>query len=342
MPFQLEVSDLVTIAIADSTQIHTQLLTEALSRHSDLQVVVSASNSSDLFAAVARVPVDVAIISHTFEDQFARGTAVLRELRSLRPHIKGVILLDSARSEDVLDCFRSGAKGIFSKHERLENLRKCIRSVHVGQIWARSADLDLALEALAKSPVVRTANHKGLELLSTRERQVVEYLSSGRSNREIADALGLSRHTIKNYLFRIFDKLGVSSRTELLYLTMSGSVPPRAGVSPDCDDKAPSLHQAAEAGVASAQLQLADLCSRDNGDQDERVAAYMWYLLADRTTVSMREKIEGGKKRLSRILSPQQRAEAEDRAAKLSKTTRKDSAFAALDFSSEPRATGTE
>ena len=215
--------EVVAIAVADSTRIHTQLLTEAMRSDHGLQVVASASSSVDLLASVARVPIDVAVISHSLDDESGRGTEVLREMRALRPHIKGIILLDSSRPEDVLDCFRAGAKGVFSKHERLESLCKCIRSVHEGQIWARSVELDLALEALANSPVVRATNHKGVELLSARERQVVEYLASGRTNREIAESLGLSRHTIKNYLFRIFDKLGVSSRTELLYFTMSGS-----------------------------------------------------------------------------------------------------------------------
>src|SRR5271157_1845966 len=112
--------EVVTIAVADGTRIHTQLLTEAIRNDHGLQVVASASSSMDLLAAVARVPIDVAVISHSLDDQSGRGTEVLREMRALRPHIKGVILLDSSRPEDVLDCFRAGAKGIFCKHEQLE------------------------------------------------------------------------------------------------------------------------------------------------------------------------------------------------------------------------------
>ena len=161
-------SELVTISVADSTRIHTQLLTEALRNYHDLHVVASASNSGYLLAEITQVPIDVAVISHGLDDQPSRGAEVLRLVRGLRPHIKGVILLDTSRPEDVLDCFRSGAKGIFSKHERLESLSKCIHRVHEGQIWARSVELDLALEALATSPVVRATNHYGVELLSAR------------------------------------------------------------------------------------------------------------------------------------------------------------------------------
>jgi len=305
-------SDVVTIAIADTTRIHTQLLAEAMHSDHGLQVVASASSSADLLAAVARVPIDIAVISHSLDDESGRGTHVLREMRALRPHIKGIILLDSSRPQDVLDCFRAGAKGIFSKHERLEDLCKCIRSVHDGQIWARSVELDLALEALANSPVVRATNHKGLDLLSARERQVIQYLASGMTNREIASSLALSPHTIKNYLFRIFDKLGVSTRTELLYLTMSNSQPQ---AEQNAHGQFPTLVEAAEAGLAPAQLALAELCRKNDRTESDPVSAYMWYLLAEKTAAAMQEQIEEGKNNLTRTMSPSELAEAEHRAS---------------------------
>lgn len=331
MPSHEEQSlDVVTIAVADSTRIHTQLLAEAMRNDHGLQVVASASSSVDLLAAVARVPIDVAVISHSLDDESGRGTEVLREMRALRPHIKGVILLDSSRPEDVLDCFRAGAKGIFSKHERLESLCKCIRSVHEGQIWARSVELDFALDALANSPVVRATNHKGVELLSARERQVIEYLSSGRTNREIAESLGLSRHTIKNYLFRIFDKLGVSSRTELLYLTMSTSQPEPVPEAEKIENKFATLLEAAEAGLPAAQLELAELCGRNDHGQSDPVSAYMWYLVAEKTAASLRRQIEEGKKNLTQTMSPQELAEAEHRAADRVKNLKKQSTSASV------------
>ena len=330
MPSREQGSEVVTVAVADSTRIHTQLLSEAMHHDHDLQVVASASSSVELLAAVARVPIDVAVISHTLDDEAGRGTEVLREMRALKPRIKGVILLDSSRPEDVLDCFRAGAKGVFSKHERLESLCRCIRSVHEGQIWARSVELDLALEALANSPIVRATNRKGVELLSARERQVIEYLASGRTNREIAESLRLSRHTIKNYLFRIFDKLGVSSRTELLYFTMSRSHPEPVGKAENAESKFSCLLHDAEAGLPSAQLQLAELCGHNDHGQADPVSAYMWYLIAETTAASMGKEIEEGKKGLAQSMSPQERAEAESRAADRLKNPRERSTFAGV------------
>ena len=77
------------------------------------------------------------------------------------------------------------------------------------------------MEALATSPVVRAVDANGLSLLSKREMDVVRSLAEGLTNREIAERLGLSQHTIKNYLFRVYDKLGVSSRLELLFMTLT-------------------------------------------------------------------------------------------------------------------------
>jgi DNA-binding NarL/FixJ family response regulator len=290
------------------------LLADAMRADKSLQVVASAPSSQELLDAVSRVPIDVAVISFALDNQPGRGLEVLRQMRALRPEIKGVILLDSSSSQEVLDCFRAGAKGIFSKHEPVESLSKCIHCVYEGQIWARSVELELALEALASSPVVRATNHHGIELLSVRERQVIQYLSSGMTNKEIAAALGLSRHTVKNYLFRIFDKVGVSSRTELLYLTMNNAQS-RAEDSTDTEaDKFPALLKAAEAGLAWAQLQLAEHYSQ-TGKSSDAVAAYMWFLLCQKAIADMHDEIEAGKKSLGQDMSTQQVAEAERKAA---------------------------
>ncbi len=249
-------SDFVSIVVADTTSIHTQLLADALRSDRGLQVVAATSNSEELLAAVTRVPIDVVVLSHNLDDRPGYGAQVLREMRTLRPQIKGVILLDSSKPEEVLECFRAGAKGIFSKYERIESLSKCIRNVHEGQIWARSVDLDHALEALANTPLVRSTNHKGIELLSARERQVIQHVAGGMSNREIARALDLSPHTVKNYLFSVFDKLGVSSRTELLYLTMAHSTNARPAA--NGENPVAAIIEAAEAGDPAAQLRMAE------------------------------------------------------------------------------------
>src|SRR5208337_1793902 len=199
----------------------------------------------------------------------------LHELRRVHPRTRGIVLMNLAKHEAVLNAFRAGARGVFSRSEPVDLLCKCIRCVHQGQIWANSRELTMAVEALASAPAVRAVNAEGMSLLSKRELEIVRCLAEGLTNREIAERLKLSPHSVKNYLFRIFDKLGVSSRVELLFLTLSpvgaASLPAPAGDAEkdanSLDDSA-LLQKAAEAGLPAAQLGLAQwYLTRRSGPQ---------------------------------------------------------------------------
>ena len=211
----------IRVLVADDTRIHTQLLADALRRDLQLEVISPPPQSRDLVAAVKLHRVHVVVLSSNLDEEPLRGFELLRELRASNPDIFAIMLLDSSKKETVLQAFRAGARGIFSRHDSVETLSKCIRSVYEGQIWANSQQLSFAVEALATSPVVRAVDSNGLSLLSKREMDVVRSLAEGLTNREIAERLGLSQHTIKNYLFRVYDKLGVSSRLELLFMTLT-------------------------------------------------------------------------------------------------------------------------
>ena len=213
----------IRVLVADDTQIHTQSLAEALRRDRQLVVISPPSRSRDLVETVRLQQVNVVLLSANLDEEPLRGFEVLRELRASNPGILAVMLLDSSRRETIVRAFRAGARGIFSRNDSVETLCKCIRSVYDGQIWADSQQMSFAVEELASSPVVRAVDSNGLSLLSKREMDVVRSLAEGLTNREIAERLGLSQHTIKNYLFRVYDKLGVSSRLELLFMTLTQS-----------------------------------------------------------------------------------------------------------------------
>jgi two-component system, NarL family, nitrate/nitrite response regulator NarL len=216
------------VLVADDTQIHTQLLADALRRDRHLEVINSPVRSRDLMEAVKLHRVEVVVLSSNLDEEPLRGFEILRQLRASDPGIQAVILLDSSKREAVLQAFRAGAKGIFNLDDSVETLSKCIRSVHQGQIWANSQQMSFAVEALASSPVVRAVDSSGLSLLSKREMDVVRGLAEGLTNREIAERLKLSQHTIKNYLFRVYDKLGVSNRLELLFMTLTQAGTPNS------------------------------------------------------------------------------------------------------------------
>jgi DNA-binding NarL/FixJ family response regulator len=116
----------------------------------------------------------------------------------------------------VIDAFRCGAHGVIFRDEPLETLSKCIHAVHQGQVWANSMHLGYLLEVLGQTKAIHLQDARGSNLLSKREETVVRLVADGLTNKAISSELHLSEHTVRNYLFRIFDKLGVSSRVELV------------------------------------------------------------------------------------------------------------------------------
>jgi DNA-binding NarL/FixJ family response regulator len=98
-----------------------------------------------------------------------------------------------------------------------------VEQVNAGQIWANSTELAEVIDAFSQLAPMRVVNADGMRLLTKHEEEVVRLLAEGLQNREIARELNLSEHTVKNYLFHIFDKLGVSSRVELVLYAVSNS-----------------------------------------------------------------------------------------------------------------------
>ncbi len=138
------------------------------------------------------------------------------------PEVAKIFLLDTYDREVVVNAFRSGARGLFCFSQYpFRMLCKCIQSVHQGQVWANSEQLQYLVEGLSQVPSLHMVNSRGVRLLSPREEQVVALVADGLSNREVARELCLSEHTVKKYLFRIFDKLGISSRVELVLYALS-------------------------------------------------------------------------------------------------------------------------
>jgi two-component system nitrate/nitrite response regulator NarL len=222
----------IRVLAADNTSMNTQLLVEALGREGQFSVSGSESKAADILSRAKKEHPHVALISARQGDNAGAGFALCREIRSASPATRVILLLDSSERAPVIEAFRSGARGIFSRTESLRLLAKCILCVHQDQVWAGSSELHYLLEALAEPAPIRLNSANGNALLSARELDVVNCLAEGLTNREIAQRLTLTEHTVKNYLFRIFDKLGVSSRVEVvLYALSGGGRAPRESVS---------------------------------------------------------------------------------------------------------------
>lgn len=140
---------------------------------------------------------------------------LVQQGRSDHPELSIVVLLESLEKDHVVQAFRSGACGVFSRADSYQSLCKCIASVHAGQIWASSEQLLCVIDALAEIPAMQDHKASKARSLSRREEEIARLAATGLSNRQISQQLELSEHTVKNYLFRIFEKLGVSTRVEL-------------------------------------------------------------------------------------------------------------------------------
>lgn len=216
-----ETSETIHVMAADSTRMNSQLLAAALERDKRFRVLEPVSDAKGIVAAVLREKPAVIVISAELDDDAKKGFDVAREIHNLRTDTRVVMLIDSSERSQVVEAFRAGARGVFCRSESLKSLAKCIHCVNLGQVWANSKELRYLLEALGEALPMRVIDARGAALLSKREQEVVRCVAEGLSNREIAQRLGLTEHTVKNYLFRIFDKLGVSKRVEVVLYAYS-------------------------------------------------------------------------------------------------------------------------
>ena len=182
-----------------------------------------AVRSSNLLQVLGTHKVDLVIISAEFSGKLGDGFELTHAVSCAFPGIAIVILLDQPTHEAVINAFRCGARGVFGRQESMSGFFDCVEHVRKGFIWAGREETNFVLEAFKNisAPIALTVGNSST--LTKRELQVMQCAAAGKTNKTIASELGLSEHTVKNYLFRIFEKLGVSSRVELLfYFTTHG------------------------------------------------------------------------------------------------------------------------
>jgi two-component system nitrate/nitrite response regulator NarL len=212
---------LIDLLISDDSPMGCQLLKSALSRsRSHFRIVGCAVSKADIIRSMKSHPPDIALISDSLQDGPLTGFGVLGELHNSFPKTSVIVLLKSASEDLIIDAFRAGARGIFCRVEPLHALCKCINAVNQGQIWANSKQLRAVLDAFASAAPLHLVNSQGRVVLTKREIDVVKLVVDGCTNRDVAQKLILTEHTVSNYLFRIYDKLGISSRVELVLYSL--------------------------------------------------------------------------------------------------------------------------
>jgi DNA-binding NarL/FixJ family response regulator len=203
-----------------------QLLAGALRRRPEFQVSSCQMDPVSILQAVAVDVPQVALLSFSASSDMGDDISTLRRFHLNHPEIAKILLVESSSRNLVIHAFRSGVRGIFTLTDsNLRLLCKCISRVAAGQIWANTEQINYLLDLISEVPSLRIVNSAGNTLLTPREEQVVALVAEGLSNRQVAAELRLSEHTIKKYLFRIFEKLGISTRVELVLYAVHNGAP---------------------------------------------------------------------------------------------------------------------
>lgn len=193
-----------------------ELMARALeSSPEDIQVV-STGTSAESANLSQLGNTNVVVIGIRLREGHLSGFSLLRRLTKASRELNCILLIDRDDREVVIEAFRSGAVGVFERDQSYEQLCKCIVCVSRRQVWANSQQMRYVLEALAHGLPPLVTDAEGRVLLSKRENEIASRVAKGMKNREIAELLGVSEQTVKNHLFRVFERLGISSRAELI------------------------------------------------------------------------------------------------------------------------------
>jgi len=225
-PAPLAAPNAINVLVADSNRMQSQLLGTTLRRRSEFRVTTCDLDTGSILHAVSLKVPTVTLFCLNAHVNLSDTVTTLRRFHLSHPAIPKVLVTDMLDRELVISAFRSGARGVFSLNDsNVRLLFKCLQRVAEGQVWANSAQLSYLLDLVSEVPSLRVLNSKGVKLLTPREEQVVALVAEGLGNRQIAVELNLSEHTIKKYLFKVFEKLGISTRVELVLYAVNNGAP---------------------------------------------------------------------------------------------------------------------
>jgi len=182
---------------------------EAILRDTEYEVVARVDNGADALEAIASTRPDILVLDVSMPER--SGLDVLRTLRA-RGDMRPVVLLTAnLDNSDLLDAIRLQVNGIVLKDGAQALLTRCLDAIRGGRRWIEKS----LLERVVDLTMHGGARTEPFADLTARERAIVALIAQGLRNREIASELGITEGTVKVYLHRIYEKLGVGSRTEL-------------------------------------------------------------------------------------------------------------------------------
>lgn len=222
----------IRVILADTQSLYRVGIRKIFAGEDGIQLVAQPETLGQMLEAVAKFPADVLLfessLSHALVD-------AISQVLERAPKLKVVILVEKPLTEEeTVECVRLGARGIVGRSIPPELLVRCVRKVAAGEPWLDKRSVHWLAEAY-RAQTHSSAHSK--QQLSEKEQIIVFLVTEGRRNKEIAHELGTTEQVVKNYLRRIYERLGVADRLELaIYCLQQGLLKspakPAAGAPP--------------------------------------------------------------------------------------------------------------
>lgn len=213
----------IKVFLADDHKILRESLIILLQQEKDIEVMGGAPDGQKAYQEILRLKPDIAILDISLPQ--LNGLEVAARIKKESPEVKIIILTMHKNEEFVARAYQLEVSGYVLKENALEELLKAIRIVQAGGIYLSADITSTVVAGFVKN--YRVENRKKLDPISSREREVIQLLAEGNSNKEIAQMLNLSLKTVETHRANIMHKLGFKSITDLvLYAVRNHIVEP--------------------------------------------------------------------------------------------------------------------
>ena len=201
----------IRVILADSQAIYRVGMKKVFALEDDIRVVAQVETLTNLYAALQRYPTDVVLL----EGQLIAGTIdAIPELVRQAPDAKLIVQVTETDEANTVELYRRGVRGVVPRSISPDLLIKCVRKIAEGETWIDNQSISWVIEAYRAQATTLT-NPRVQPKLSKKELAIIGCITRGMRNKEIAYQIGTTEQVIKNYLRKIYDKLGVSDRLEL-------------------------------------------------------------------------------------------------------------------------------
>ncbi|HEY4009349.1 MAG TPA: response regulator transcription factor [Acidobacteriaceae bacterium] len=201
----------IRVILADSQAIYRVGMRKVFALEDDIRVVAQAETLENLYAALQRFPTDVVLL----EGQLIAGTVdAIPQFVRRAPNAKLIVQVSESDEGNTVELYRRGVRGVVPRSISPDLLVKCVRKIAAGETWIDNQSISWVIDAY-RAQAASLTNPRTQPRLSEKELAIIACITRGMRNKEIAYQIGTTEQVVKNYLRKVYDKLGVSDRLEL-------------------------------------------------------------------------------------------------------------------------------